>query len=1097
MESAPVLLSELPHNESVLRGYFGRVGFELRDLEGVWNAHLPQASYARLLDPGIRLNPEVVSEWHRLRSADMQRDSFAALPAFATFLVAFERLYARPERFHGFDIVRAKSEAAYRLFQTCYLIARVWMLNPQRRSGGRALMQEAIRIAALVRAGTEVHGYGKRFYGMRGAAYLYLARGLDDDAVLLEKSASDLRRARELGDTTSQHYSYECEALLRLHKQTVDPSYKAEIEELLRSPQIPPRRVAYTRGELAMHRLFAAVAGEDMAAQQDCAAAAIQAYGAALAAPREAFDSCSDDLLQARRGHARLRAFMAAGAAADVTALDEVIEELKNLPANVLPGGTVLTSALLTRAEHNIAERPEDALRDLDAILTMDVSASRESQQAAAIAGPRAIEARLRVALNSADSAALEAALAAFLRVDIQHDTIISIGPLRPAVLRVIAGASSATADAWLLQAVEFLEQYIRTRSTEHPDQLRYAAGLAANMMLKLSAPEDDDLDSVLELYRIAIESDPASCPPDLPSFAASTALELAKRLLRRGADEDRGRALLEMSCAWFESAVNNTNPGSAAFIPRETHSKAGEAYVRLHALSGIDEYASLAIQHFDHSRQLGNASPELIGLLGDAYYRRGRGRGDADDLRTALRMKAAARDAGHQSRENFSVSAAAAARLWQLSHDPCDLAQAIALASDAQVVDPKWPWPPLQIAEYLSEPPAVRDSVAANLQSDGRVQLAIVEAVRRGEVDDFLRTGARLAVATTEFDRRRFGGRRRHQSRDTETVHWLDDPHGLLSEAFVFKPCDARRPRVEIDSTREFAAFLARRSAPPYLVMPQPVDVVERAEGAPIYVMKRARGTKLGTLVIDAMVSRNELPVTSYHRCLEFLAYFHAWAMPANDTRSVRDARMNVRDALSPARVWTSLGAPAGLARRVEALGPHLAGFDLLPVRKKDAHAENWLVMPRSDVMIIDLESTKVLPLLYEVAQLVEDYPLAACDAAGDNLRGELLATYLSTFSSLVPSFALPSPEVAISAFQSFAIARSLIGVASIHQRRRNQPTGLTSSVSSSLRAAPFRERHYVALMEHLTSAGVTCTIRESAKLASELFASVHASPR
>ena len=160
-------------------------------------------------------------------------------------------------------------------------------------------------------------------------------------------------------------------------------------------------------------------------------------------------------------------------------------------------------------------------------------------------------------------------------------------------------------------------------------------------------------------LYRAAIENSRV-ISAELYSLAADVALQFGKEISKQGAAEEA--ALMFEDCVrWYEAAFEaverDPEAVSAHFVPVVCHSKLGEAYLRMRsARAGAKACATKAINHLTQARRLGNNSAELLGLLGDAHYRRGYAAFDKNELWTAVELKLSAQESGHLSRENWSI---------------------------------------------------------------------------------------------------------------------------------------------------------------------------------------------------------------------------------------------------------------------------------------------------------------------------------------------------------------------------------------------------------------------------------------------------------
>ncbi|WP_427922365.1 hypothetical protein [Streptomyces sp. cg40] len=454
--------------------------------------------------------------------------------------------------------------------------------------------------------------------------------------------------------------------------------------------------------------------------------------------------------------------------------------------------------------------------------------------------------------------------------------------------------------------------------------------------------------------------------------------------------------------------------------------SRIGECHMRLHGITGTDEHADRALDHFARSRRRGNDSPNLLGLVGDVYYRKGRDRRNATDLRLAVELKSAARAQGSLSRENWSVSCAAHQMLFTLSRAEEDLGHAIAYADEATRLAPGWPWPLFQLAELASLPQPDRDRAARWLDEPGMSETRRLALA--GERGELLRRAAELVIRDEEFTRFGMGGR------ITDAVYVLDDPHRLLSSAVVIK----ERLRQWADTERElltgFADWTSAQDQD-WIRVPEVIATVPlppaRVSGTRevALVLQRVSGRPVSALVADRVavgsVETHHDVVAVAEPVLHALASFHHWRGPgpaADGDEIRRRLHHRMRDDLR------------ALGRTVEpqdlvALWDGIAGLPL--VGQRDAHADNWLIpaapgRPRW-VAPIDLEGRAWLPLLFEVAQFMEDFALLPVDERHFGTCRDLATRYLDRLPDTVcPSALRADAELVRRGFETFALARA-----------------------------------------------------------------------
>ncbi|MFG2373796.1 hypothetical protein ACGFY9_20260 [Streptomyces sp. NPDC048504] len=454
--------------------------------------------------------------------------------------------------------------------------------------------------------------------------------------------------------------------------------------------------------------------------------------------------------------------------------------------------------------------------------------------------------------------------------------------------------------------------------------------------------------------------------------------------------------------------------------------SRIGECHMRLHGITGTDDHADLALDHFARSRRRGNDSPNLLGLVGDVYYRKGRDRRNATDLRLAVELKSAARELGSLSRENWSVSCAAHQMLFTLSRAEQDLGHAIACADEATRLTPDWPWPLFQLAELASLPQPDRDRAARWLDEPGMSETRRLALA--GERAELLRRAAELVVRDEEFTRFGMGGR------ITDAVYVLDDPHRLLSRAVVIK----ERLRQWADTERElltgFAGWTSAQDQA-WIRVPEVIATVPlpptRVSGTRevALVLQRVSGRPVSALVADRVavgsVETHHDMVAVAEPVLHALASFHHWRGPgpaADGSEVQRRLHHRMRDDL---HALSRAVQPQDLA----ALWDGVAGLPL--VGQRDAHADNWLIpaapgRPRW-VAPIDLEGLAWLPLLFEVAQFIEDFALLPVDERHFVTCRNLATRYLDLLPDTVcPPSLRTDADLVRRGFETFALARA-----------------------------------------------------------------------
>jgi hypothetical protein len=523
-----------------------------------------------------------------------------------------------------------------------------------------------------------------------------------------------------------------------------------------------------------------------------------------------------------------------------------------------------------------------------------------------------------------------------------------------------------------------------------------------------LAGEPDDDIEAVLD--EAVAQIDPAD-----------EALLIDEGL--SGPEYDSGQADDPVYAAWLSRAA----PVELDMTSARLESRIGECHMRLYSATGIPDHAERALDYFARSRRLGNYSYELLGLVGDVYYRRGREQRSPADLRLAVALKKKARDSGAASRENWSVSCAAYRRLFEIAGDPEDFVNAVACADEAGKLAPGWPWPLFQLAELSRFPETVRAEATSRLPT-GHDASASRSLALVGRRDELLQRACGLLIANEEFLHDPLGGS------NPGAVYVLADPHRLLSSTVVIKEQRARGAEREAAMTAGFSDWVTDRELR-WMRVPEvigmvplpPARVMPRREVA--LVMQRAIGRPVSALVADRAAGEQDAE-TSLLRVTELvlgaLASFHAWrgtAPQGGRGRILKEQRERFQENL------TRLGRPVPSAAQ-NALWSAVADLPLLG--KRDAHADNWLIPatpgPPRWVALVDLAATAWLPAVYEVAQFIEDFAILAVDAEGMRVRLDATQRYLTLLpDELGVAFLRDDDDAMRQAYETFALVRAV----------------------------------------------------------------------
>ena len=943
----------------------------------------------------------------------------------------------------------------------------------------RGLLQETVarfdELLARDRA-ADVRKVRLKYVGMRGVAHKLLARGDPNPTRHNELACRDLEESRLLGDHSAEHDQYLVEAYLKRLDAVGDLSFldRAQVildEALQRHPRA--RGLLTQHGEVLLRRGMLLSKTPEAEETARCFAAAVERFETALrSAPHQSF---SDEYIRLKRGMARFRFYLASSKVGTVhpTLLDAAIIDLDQTAARAQgnDSGLSLPWALATRAQLYASDTNFDlAISDLHraSSLADSLPAAASTEQLRDVIRVRLADARLNAVTGSEDVDQISRVATEIMDWAAADSWLV--GPLtRAGRVLLKHGASDV---ACITRIANFAESVAYNPAIDEAPRA-FAAAHGASLLHLISRAKGTDslLPRAHQLFSHALAMSNEG-PPEWWGFAGEVALRLAKTRLAAGSDAEAIH-YLEDASVWFSAGIQSARGlegEETSFRFREAYSKLGEAQVRLHGLTGIEAHAEAAMSALRESIALGNDTSQVFGLLADAYYRRGRARGSLDDLREARSLKARARQAvsdvtseGAAWRENLSVSAAISLRIFRLTNDPADLVDAVIMARDATRADASWPWPLFQLGDLASE---VRSTT---LRSVLEVQAGdeLVQLVGDGDSAELNRRACMLAIQNPlNFDQKILGGRQK--------VYVLRDPHRLMSESFVFKPTFKNDALREIQAIAEFRDFLTRTSAPRTFRLPVPLMILESEEPPNVtYAMRRSEGVQLGTFVLRTIRTTHAVPIELLNATVAYLAHYHAWRVSDSARAPSRDPLERVFSTIR--RFWSATFGP-GTARELLTRLRVATAADLPLLSKKDAHPENWLVTQRGEVVMLDLEAQASLPLMFEVAQFLEDYPIFDCSSEGWGSRHAIIDHYLSALSRLAPEFRIPPASICRAAYESYALVRAAFGIG--HTR----PSQSLTSSSSVLLAVAARQKHYISLSQYLATHGSNAQTRDVA---------------
>ena len=1010
------------------------------------------------------------SAWRHFLSCVSSREGTHTL-----ILVLTSVLYAL--YVHPHDTQVALSSTGLRVFEThrgimqrlmsvFHFLGRELIREVDTVGEGRLCMKEVIALGDALTDLDSVSTRTVRLHGQRGVALLVLARKeCDADAAQqLERATSDLRVANELGDSTPKHFAYRLEALNRLYALNANPTILAEAARIAR------RHARQHHDCWALHIAVADVLISVAKHQEKkgIIAPAFRTFQRVCGLLQEAQASGDPDqdashlfmrlartTLKLHTVSFRIQADLVDPDLSNTLSYFESAGELAMAPGSPFP-----TAALLRARQLEGEGKVREAASMTQLGLAVAPSASPSPEETSAATQLRAFQSEREVlmAIDDGNWQHVRTSLRALL--DAADKRFFPVKAVFFACRELISRTKHPPGDRLLLEASQALERFVHY-GLQSGEPLRFSASHAGTLFLKLHGTADIHVvERAHELLLIALEA--VSAPPaaELSAWLATTSWTLAESHQEAG-DEATALDLLrdakDHSLAALEIADD-----SAAFDKAVMHSKIAVLLLRIQAVTGDLGEASNAIQHMEAAIELGGELPPRLGHLGDAYYRIGRATLNPDCLRKAVRYKraACASSEGDQSRENRSVTAAIFRLLWQCSGDTRYLLEAIEEIADAVNADSSWPWPLFQLADALGLQEQALDGAATqdSLSDEANALLASVNwcaAEARSK-------GCELAVRSTEFARMSLGGRRQ------SAVHVLSDPHGLLRQAVVFKLNRRGLAAREAATISQLEAFLPSKDAPAYFRCPSPIGCVMDTKGNEWYSVSYERGTDLGRLIAwtqPAGTAGRERLYDRIGKAVHFLALFHACfgirgpKQPRFSADTERFWQEDVGEKLSPL-----VDAADEIVAELRKLVPR----DLLLCRKKDAHPENWLVTSAGDIVIIDFESSRYLPITYEVAQLIEDYPALPVSEEGWEMRIALVQQYVDYLHLYSPGLAgatATSREDLENMYSVFALVRAISGIS------RNFGKEGSERSSSARRRHLLRQAHYSEVLEGFSS--------------------------
>lgn len=227
--------------------------------------------------------------------------------------------------------------------------------------------------------------------------------------------------------------------------------------------------------------------------------------------------------------------------------------------------------------------------------------------------------------------------------------------------------------------------------------------------------------------------------------------------------------------------------------------------------------------------------------------------------------------------------------------------------------------------------------------------------ALVSGNARFFFEKAARIAMLSPELRQRGLGGR--------GGVATVEDYSGLTGQTFVFKEMsDEGRMRDEARG-ESLKVLIADNNLAEHFGVIDHLTAEQSADKV-VSVRRFIDGQTLRTLLHNSGDSWN-----SMERTVDFLAFIHAKEVPS----AVERVRRELKSKELGRWLRYLLGEKAG-----ESFAQWWDAMSTLPsLARRDAHSLNWLVDSSGRVLAVDLESKGARPAMYELAQLIEDWPV------------------------------------------------------------------------------------------------------------------------
>ena len=198
-----LLSVERDHSETTLMECVALLGLQVGRAELDVARSLLGVELPALLEPAAAPTL-VVDTWSGIMRIMGRREQRDTVPLLLSLAAIGHKLVRDAPRLReallrrGWNEERTASEAAMRLFSTEFNMGRSLVRGRGSRAAGRALLTEAVATSAHIRVRSHGEHGERRYHGMRGVAFLLLARGEFSPSTLpmLEAATYELSQSR-------------------------------------------------------------------------------------------------------------------------------------------------------------------------------------------------------------------------------------------------------------------------------------------------------------------------------------------------------------------------------------------------------------------------------------------------------------------------------------------------------------------------------------------------------------------------------------------------------------------------------------------------------------------------------------------------------------------------------------------------------------------------------------------------------------------------------------------------------------------------------------------------------------------------------------